>query len=474
MKSVLMIAHPFPPEGAATSFRTLRHVRQLPKLGWKVQVVTAIPSQYERYDPKLLAMVPSQVQVVRSKGYDLWQAFQAWRSTSTKVKRLTDVEKSARTIQPGKLRSWMRERVRTIEAWWYRPDMAMPWIGPAVKDAMDLCKRSRPDVIWANAGRKSAFYIAARVSRHTGVPYVLDFDDAWTITHNDFEARQPVWVRRAGRRTMYHFLKGAQAVVFRYHTEAECFLRAYQGSLDAARIYIIPNGFELPIEEFVAPAGGKCTILYAGVLSDYRYDTLVNAVTMLKQTDPALASRLCLRFVGEGMDDLASVAGKLGLSDIIHTSGPRPFAEVAELQREAHALLVLGRPATKNGYELFAGAKLFGYIKSGRPIVGVLPADETRNVLQRIGARTVADVDSVAEISKVLREVIEHWSMGTLPSLVPHPKACEAYSSERQTATLVRALEREPPEEQFVPGAQAIPPSLRGTIGNEKWLDGAS
>jgi glycosyltransferase involved in cell wall biosynthesis len=477
MKRVMMIAHPFPPEGSATSFRTLRHVRQLPKMGWSTTVVTALPSEYERYDRKLLEMVPAGTEVIRVKAYDVWQQFQTWRSSRIQKREDIGAETNARRLSAQRtstIRSWAREGVRIAEAYWYKPDMAMPWINLAVKAAVKVCQHQRPNVIWANAGRKSAFYIAEQVSRHTGVPYVLDFDDAWTITHNDFEARQPIWIRRAARHKMYHLLNRAQAVVFRYHTEAECFFRAYQGSLDAPKIYIIPNGFELPIEEFAPPTGNKCTILYAGVLSDYRYDTLLNAVTILKQTDTALASRLCLRFVGEGMCDLANVAGKLGLSDIIHTSGPRPFAEVAELQRDAHALLVLGRPATKNGYELFAGAKVFGYLKSGRPIVGVLPADETRNVLHRVGARTVADVDSVAEIGKVLRQVIDHWSMGTLSSLVPHPKACEAYSSERQTATLVRALERETPEEPFVPGAQAIPPSLRGTIANEKWLDGAN
>ena len=79
MKKVIMVAHPFPPEGAATSYRTLRFVRQLPKLGWNATVISALPSQYERYDPKLLAMVPSETEVIRVKGYDLWQSFQSWR-----------------------------------------------------------------------------------------------------------------------------------------------------------------------------------------------------------------------------------------------------------------------------------------------------------------------------------------------------------------------------------------------------------
>jgi glycosyltransferase involved in cell wall biosynthesis len=270
---------------------------------------------------------------------------------------------------------------------------------------------------------------------------------------------------------MYQLLKGAQAVVFRYDTEAECFWRAYRGALDASRIHIIPNGYESPMEQFVAPTGDKCTILYAGTLPDYRYDTLLKSLRLLKETDPGRAKQLRLLFVGEGMEALADEVTALGLSDVVETEGPRSHAEITRLQREAHALLVLGRPPTMKGYELFAGAKLFGYLKAGRPIVGVLPPDETKKILHRVGVPTVADVDSVSEITMVLCHVLDKWSTGKLSSLVPDRKACEAYSSERQTATLVRALEGVPPEEPFVPGRVEIPPSLRGTIGANGWLN---
>ena len=274
---------------------------------------------------------------------------------------------------------------------------------------------------------------------------------------------------------MYRLLKGAQAIVFRYHTEAECFWRAYRGALDASKVYIIPNGFESPIEQFGVAAGDKCTILYAGVLSDYRYDTLLQAIRLLKQADPGVAKQLCLRFVCEGAEVLASEAAALDLSDIVIAERPKPYAEIADLSKKPHMhCSCLGRPGPiKIGYELMAGAKLFGYFKAARPIVGVVPADETKKTLHRVGSHTVADVDSVQEITKVLRLVLDSWSAGTLTSLVPDRKACEAYTSERQTATLVRALEEVPPEEPFIPGAQAIPPSLREGIEHKKWLDGS-
>jgi hypothetical protein len=476
MKLVMMIAYPFPPEGSATAYRTLRHVRQLPKMGWRVQVVTAIPSRYERYDSRLLGMVPNQTEVIGVQGYDLWQRFQAWRSLRMEKRVLGASTETISYIQNSHhkaVRSWIRRVVRTAEACWYQPDVAMPWIKPALEAALEACDRQKPHVIWANAGRVSSFHIAQRLSKHTGIPYVLDFDDSWTITHNDFEASQPRWAKRMARQTMYRLLQSAQAVVFRYHTEAECFWRAYPGALKASRIYIIPNGYESPIEPFVAARGERCTVLYTGVVADYRYDTLLKAVSLLKQSDPALVNRLCLHFIGEGMEILSNEAANIGIADIVQTSGPKAFAEIADVQKNAHALLVLGRPATKAGYELFAGAKLFGYLKAGRPILGVLPGDETRKVLHRVGATTVADVDSVPEIAQALRNVMDHWSSGTLASLVPDAKACEAFSSERQSATLIRALEGLPAEEPFIPGHQEIPPSLRSIIEAKAWLDGA-
>ena len=126
--------------------------------------------------------------------------------------------------------------------------------------------------------------------------------------------------------------------------------------------------------------------------------------------------------------------------------------------------MILGRKSTSKGYELVAGAKVFSYLRGGRPIIGVLPRDETRKILHRVGVSTIADVESIAEIITVFRQILDAWSTGTLSSLVPDRVACAAYSVEPQTAALVRALEGAPAIEPFVPGVVEIPPSLRGEI----------
>src|SRR4029453_19400153 len=271
----------------------------------------------------------------------------------------------------------------------------------------------------------SSFIVAERASQRTGVPYVLDFRDSWTLTQDPFEARRPVWVTRSDRRTLHRLFKGAKAVILRYETEAECYFRTYKAALDVSRIHLIPNGYEGTIDEFVVPSGDQCTILYTGTLSDYRYDTLLQALHWFKKSDPARAKRLRLLFVGDGIEVLANDAAALGLADIVATASTTPHAEIVRLQREAHALLLLERKPTLKGYELFAGAKLFGYLKAGRPIVGVLPSGEAKKILQRVGVSTIADVDSPAEIIAVLRKILDAWATGMLASLVADRTACE-------------------------------------------------
>jgi glycosyltransferase involved in cell wall biosynthesis len=475
MKSVVMIAHAFPPEGNAGVYRPLRFVRYLQASGLQVSVIASTTNNYERYDPELLALVPSEAEVVRVPSCDLWQAFQAWRGRRIQEKACRSSSETAAQIRASHdkpLRSRIRAIVRAIEASCYHPDMTMSWIRPAVEATADVCEKKRADVIWATAGPVSSFVVAQRASQHTGVPYVLDFRDAWTLTYNNgFEARRPWWARQVDKRRMYRILESAQAVVFLYSTVAECYWRAYQGALDVSKIHIIPHGYDGAIEEFnPAPIKDKCTILYTGTLVSYRYDTLLQALQQLRNSDPARAKQLRLLFVGEGTDVLINETTLLGIADIVATAGPTSHAEVNRLQREAHALLVLGRLPTIKGYELFAGAKLFGYLKAGRPIVGVLPTDETRKILQRVGVSTVADVDSPSEIIAVLRRLLDAWSAGALSSLVPDRTACEAYSAERQTAALVRALEGKPAAEPFVPGSVEIPPSLREEIGKGGWV----
>lgn len=466
-KSVLMIAYGFPPEGNAGAYRPLRFVRQLSDAGWRTSVIAAAPSAYERFDPETMNLVPRDTRVTRVPARDLWQQVQSTRESKVKTGAPAASPRPPAAIPAAEQRSvraWARERVRTAEAWWYHPDMAMPWIRPAVAACMKECTHDKPAVIWATAGPVSSFVVAEQVSQRTGVPYVVDFRDAWTITGNDFEDRRPAWAIAGDRRAMYRYLKDARSVVFLYETMAQCYWQAYPGALDSSRVHIIPNAFEGKVAQHAAPLNDRCTLLYGGTLSSYRYDTLLQALRLLKETDPDRAARLRVMVVGESADALAGEVAVQALGGVVDTRGTVSRAEIDRFQEQADALLILGRDRAMKGHELFVGAKFFDYLKRNKPIVGVLPPDETTRILRHVGVATVASADSPAEIVSVLVTVIDAWSQGTLAALAPNAEACAEYSAERQTRELIAALEGRPSAGAFVPGRTALPNSLRTDI----------
>ena len=472
MNAVVMIAYYFPPDGSAGVYRPLRFVRQLPRRGWVPSVVTLDTDAHPRPDPRLLDLVPPEVDIARVSNRDVWGRIQSQRERMTREQlRTANPQQVAHVRRSEQLpvRRWVRRMVRSLEGTLYYPDPARFWIRPAVSATVAMVRAKQAVVILATGGPWSSFIVARRASQQTGVPYVLDFRDSWTLTCNeDFERWRPRWAARQDRRLLGQLFADAQSIIFRYQAEAECYCRAYRHALDPAKIHLIPNGYEGAIEPFHAASAGCCRVVYTGTLTQYRYDTLLDALAILRDRHPAEASKLRLIFAGEGGDDLKDNAARRGLGQMVDTRGPVPAHEVERLQREAHALLLLGvRPF--RGYEL-VGSKVFGYLKAARPIVGILPRDETRNVLHAVGVPTIADIDRPAEIVAAFEQLVHAWSEQRLAELLPDRDACTEFSAERQVHSFVRALAGSPPLTPFLPGRVDIPDSLKTAIDAQGWI----
>jgi hypothetical protein len=290
--------------------------------------------------------------------------------------------------------------------------------------------------------------VAYRTWKTTGIPYVLDFRDPWGLDYYPREAMRPTWARNVDKRTLSRMFEEARAVVFMFESVAQAYLRAFP-ALETAKIHILPNGFDGEVESFIHAPGDRCTVLYAGTLSSYRYDTLLEGLRQLKRRDQARAARLRVRFIGEGLGDLSTRVAALDIQDLVEIFPPTTSAEIRRCQREAHALLILGRTPGRTGHELVAGAKLFGYLQAGRPIVGIVPSDETRRILQQVGSELIAGVEDPEEIADMFEVLLKAWSNRTLDQLIPNRVACEAYSSSKQVSTLITALDGRPRADQW-------------------------
>jgi glycosyltransferase involved in cell wall biosynthesis len=345
----------------------------------------------------------------------------------TQQSSVVPVEKSNRIKYFRKLdfRALARNIVKWIEARVYHPDYYMTWISSAVREA----ERNFPHgngihALWATGNPWSDFEVGYRLSRRWGLPLILDFRDGWTITHNEFESRRPTWARQWDRRRLNHYLMIAQSVVFLSKKYAQSYQDSYR-NLSPDKIHVIPNGFEPEPVEPLPIRGKQLRVFYAGLLALRKYDTLFEAFSNLLRRGDALDMEIV--FVGTEEPHAEQLAMQLCLQDHIHFLPHQPFAVVQQMMKEAHALLILGEQPMP-GMEFFVASKVFHYLALARPVLGILPNNETKNILHALDSQLLADVNSVQQVEQVLLKLYNAWQSDQLSNLVLFRDALNKYS----------------------------------------------
>ncbi|MEF8794599.1 MAG: hypothetical protein V5A50_13100, partial [Thiohalorhabdus sp.] len=158
-RRALLIAYHFPPvQGSSGVLRTLSFARHLPELGWEPLVLTAHPRAYPRTSEHQMADIPEDLVVKRAFALD------------------TARHLALRGTYPGPL--------AVPDRWWTW------WLG-AVPAGLRMIRHYRPEVIWSTAPIITAHWIAATLSRLSGLPWVADIRDL--LTEPDEPADPLAW-----------------------------------------------------------------------------------------------------------------------------------------------------------------------------------------------------------------------------------------------------------------------------------------
>jgi glycosyltransferase involved in cell wall biosynthesis len=375
MPSVLMVAYHFPPlAGSSGIQRTLRFVQHLPAFGWQPLVLSADPRAYERVSGDLDGDVPAGVPVCRAFALD-----------------------TARHLSIGG---------RYIGAM-ARPDRWVSWRFDAMRQGMRLVRRHRPAVLWSTYPIATAHLIGARLARATGLPWVADFRDP--MAQDGYPADPKTWQQY--RDIEQAAMQQAALCVFTTPGAAAEYQRRYPAY--AHKVRVIENGYD---EETFAGAAalaaggplnpGCTTWLHSGIVYPSERDPtqLMQALRLLHDAGTITPGRFKLRFrapVAEAL--LNNLAASHGVQVYVEVLPPVPYREALAEMLRADALLVL--QASNCNQQI--PAKLYEYLRSGRPIVALTDPDgDTAGVLRQAGIETLARLDMPAEIVALIRRML--------------------------------------------------------------------
>jgi glycosyltransferase involved in cell wall biosynthesis len=323
--------------------------------GWDVTVATLPEEFFDEYSPPrddtLLAAIDPRVEVLRI------------------AMPTTHLERDIRRLSP------MRANFPTV----YKAllpayglfDRYTPWL-PRLLATITRAHLADPfDLVLATGNPWTSFVAAAALNRATGVPYVLDYRDSWTL--NQF-TQEPAYTSGHSAHTWERrVLRRAGAISFVNEQMLSWYARRYPQQ--AKRMLVLENGYDADLltgEMFREnDSDAPLRFGYLGTLTD-RYDNAAFwAGWELAAQQPELTGASAHVY---GHLGFFSDAPRHGLPDAgateVHYHGPVPKAEVAGVYRDLDVLLFLvpSSPYVTSG-------KTYEYLATGTPIVAVHAPD---------------------------------------------------------------------------------------------------
>ena len=383
--SILLVSYFFPPTRDTGAQRPAALAKYLARLGHRVTVLTT--SAFGAGDP---AAALDGVETIRSA--DL-QRLRARLAGHERIDSLFDSDAYSGSPHPLSY-AIVPEPLRLA---WY----------PFARRAARRAQRRRPfDVALTTSPPESA-HLIGRALRRRGLPWVADIRDAWTF--EPLRPRFPLAAQRRADQRLERRTLGAADAVICVSEPAAADLRAR----GIAEPTVIANGWD-PEDDPSAEAieetrrlldPERVSLLYTGRFGSYGRDPrpLAGALARLAHTRPGVAARLEVAIAGplqpEERELLEAVPGPVSVKLLGSLERERSLA----LQRHAEALLLLAQPARSQ----LVNFKLFEYLASGRPILGLCAGTEAGRILAQGDAAPIVAADDQAAIAGALTSLVE-------------------------------------------------------------------
>jgi glycosyltransferase involved in cell wall biosynthesis len=402
-RRVLVLAYYFPPLGGGGVQRTLKFVKYLPPAGYDPVVVTSTGAGHALRDPGLAADIPAGTAVLRARTVPLHVA--KWKLEAV-LRRLG-----------------LPLRVAQGVAW---PDEFVGWGPGALVTALRAVRRYRPDVVYSTSSPVTAHAVALAVKRLTGLPWVADFRDAWTLNPEGAHLYEGLSTRleHAVVRSADRFVVADEGVGIRDVPD------------DDPRRVVVNNGVDaddVPAATVATP-GPRFRLAHVGMLYGERDAAPVLAALRHLVARGAVArEEIELRLVGDARLNERSSAG-VPLSR-------RPYVDHREAVAEMRAAdaLLLYQPAGWMG----ASGKIYEYLATGRPILCVAsPGNLGSRLVAELGAGLCVAPEDAAGIERAIEQLYRSWSGGGLePSAEVRAEALRRFSREALARKLAGVLD---------------------------------
>jgi len=414
--NVLVIAYYFPPMGLSGVQRISKFIKYLPEFGWCPIVLTSNSPIYYAFDDSLLNELEAKNIKIYRTDEDL-----------SKIKK----EKGNRKINyPSKFRQKIQSRLlQTV----LQPDSRRIWAKYAIQKAEQIFSENQIDAILATAPPFTDFLIANKLSKQYDIPYILDYRDLWVDNPYYFYAT-PFHKNYAITLEEKILLNASRTIVITRDMKNRMINR-YR-FLNHNDISIIPHGFDK--EDFIlaqnnAKKSKKFVVTHSGVFSaDLTPKYFFKAVNALINEKPEIKNDLEIRLIGILQKNYLKQIEKLGLSDIIKTTGYIEHIEAVQNLIEADVLwfMVPNSIVTPSRFYEYLGAK--------KPMIISSPVSDLTKIAESTNGAIITNFNDADAIKSSILNLYNKWKVNQLPKV--DEKSIEKFERKLLTQQLAKEL----------------------------------
>ena len=409
--------------------RWVKFAKYLPSEGWQPVIYTPENPELIVVDKTLEADIPAEAEIIRKP---IFEPYGIYRKLFGK-KENAGKDNEVNPINAGK-KSFGQRIAMWIRGNLFIPDPRCFWIRPSVRFLKKYLRDHPVDVIVSTGPPHSMHLIARKVSAATGTPWVADFRDPWTrmfyFKHLHLSGRS----ERKHHILEEKVLDDASVVV-----AVSPLVQKEFSSMTATPIELITNGFdESDFKNAIVEKDEYFNIVHTGLFAaDGNPEVLWKVLGEKCSADEEFRNSLRLRITGKTDKEIIRSIEAAGLYGHLTDNGYQPHSVAIKEQKNAFLLILPLRKEPE--YKATLPGKLFEYMASGRPILGIgQPDGAMAIILNSTKAGVVFDWDDEDSIAKYIDICWQHFKSGTVENA---PEGISQFSRRELTKKMVKLFE---------------------------------
>lgn len=360
MQRVLIITYYWPPAGGPGVQRWLKFVKYL--RDYDIEPIVYIPENpnYPIMDESLVHEIPEGIKVYKRPIYEPYGFARLFSKKKTK-KISAGIINSKNQSALEKMLLWIRGNL-------FIPDARKFWIKPSVNFLMDVIEKENIGTVITTGPPHSLHLIGLELKKRTKIRWITDFRDPWTSIgyHKKLKLTK---ASQAKHKQLEHLvLNEADKIIVTSNTTGKEFSKITQKP-----ITVITNGYDTTDCGSVA-LDADFTISHIGSLLTGRNPlNLWRALSELIREYPDFKQCVKLQLAGVISSDVLESIYFYGLQSYTRLLGYISHDDALLYQRKSQVLLLIEIDAEET--QGIIPGKVFEYMASKRPILGIGPAN---------------------------------------------------------------------------------------------------